>query len=217
MIQAVWSYIFDNPLQVLGTAIGILYLIQEIKASKWMWLSSIIMPIISLFVYWKAGLYADFGIDIYYVIIAIYGFCAWAWGGRSGGSSEGRSGTGSDSPGHHAELPISRTPLKLWPVLMAATVVIFFIIRWILVTYTDSTVPNADSFTTTLSIVAMVMLSRKWIEQWWVWAIVDAVSTGLYIYKGIYGYAGLYAVYTVLAFYGYFRWKKQMQAGGPVS
>ena len=78
-MEKVISYIADNPLQILGTAIGILYLIQEIKASKWMWLSSIIMPIISLFVYFKAGLYADFGIDIYYVVIAIYGFCVWKW------------------------------------------------------------------------------------------------------------------------------------------
>lgn len=205
-MEKVISYIADNPLQILGTAIGILYLIQEIKASKWMWLSSITMPIISLFVYFRAGLYADFGIDIYYVVIAIYGFCAWKWGGRSGGESSG-AGNGSETA---SELPVSRTPMLAWPALAAICVAVFFLIRWILVTYTDSTVPNADSFTTTLSIVSMFMLSRKWIEQWWVWAVVDAVSACLYVYKGIHAYAVLYVIYTVLAFYGYARWKKML-------
>lgn len=196
-MESILAYITENPLQILGTIIGVVYLVQEIKASNWMWLSSIIMPVISLFVYFKAGLYADFGIDIYYVIIAIYGFWAWKWGGKA-------------DKGKQTELPITKTPAKAWPWIAAACVVIFFAIRWILVSFTNSTVPNADSFTTTLSIVAMVMLSRKWIEQWWFWAVVDAASTCLYIYKGIYGYAGLYAVYTVLAFYGYARWAKKM-------
>lgn len=196
-MESIIAYIAENPLQILGTVIGVIYLIQEIQASKWMWLSSIIMPVISLFVYFKAGLYADFGIDIYYVIIAIYGFWAWKWGGKA-------------DKGSQTELPITKTPAKAWPWIAVACVVIFFAIRWILVSFTDSSVPNADSFTTTLSIVAMVMLSRKWIEQWWFWAVVDAASTCLYIYKGIYGYAVLYAAYTVLAFYGYARWTKKM-------
>lgn len=194
-METVIEYISNNALQLLGTAVGLLYLIQEIRASKWMWVSSIIMPIISLFVYFKAGLYADFAIDIYYVIIAIYGFCAWQWG-------SGKKGV---------ELPVARTPLKLWPLLASAAIVLFFAIRYVLMTWTDSTVPNADSFTTTLSIIAMVMLSRKWIEQWWLWFVVDAASVGLYIYKDIHAYALLYAFYTIMAVYGYFRWLKMMK------
>lgn len=193
--EAITTYVCGNPLQVLGTVIGVIYLVQEIRQSKWMWLSSIIMPVISLFVYYRAGLYADFGIDIYYVVIAVYGFWAWKWGNRK----------------QKTDLPVTRTPAKAWLALGAATAVIFVVIWWVLTTFTDSNVPVADSLTTTLSIVAMVMLSRKWIEQWWVWAVVDAASTALYIYKGIYGYAALYAAYTVIAFYGYARWKKTLQ------
>ena len=61
---------------------------------------------------------------------------------------------------------------------------------------TDSTVPLADSFTTALSIVAMWMLARKYLEQWIAWIAVDAVCVGLYAYKGIYLYSVLYALYT---------------------
>ncbi len=205
ILASVVSYIAGNPLQVAGTLVGVLYLIQEIKASKWMWITSIIMPLISVFVYFRAGLYADFGINVYYVVIAVYGFCSWKWGGRlKKGNPDG------GQPAKGGELEISGTPLKMWPVLAAASAAVFCLIYLVLVNFTDSTVPAADSFTTALSIVGMVMLSRKWIEQWWVWAVVDVASTGLYIYKGIYGYAVLYAVYTVLAFYGYARWYARM-------
>ena len=57
----------------------------------------------------------------------------------------------------------------------------------------------------------MWMLARKWVEQWLVWLVVDAVSTALYIYKGIPFYAVLYAIYTVIAWFGYRRWLRQME------
>ena len=78
---------------------------------------------------------------------------------------------------------------------------------------TDSTVPLADAFTTALSIVAMWMLARKYLEQWIAWIAVDAVCVGLYAYKGIYLYAVLYAIYTVIALIGYRNWRRMMTAG----
>ena len=55
------------------------------------------------------------------------------------------------------------------------------------------------------------MLARKWLEQWIAWILVDAVSCGLYIYKGVYFYSGLYGIYTVIAIFGYFEWKRKMK------
>ena len=79
-----------------------------------------------------------------------------------------------------------------------------------LTNFTDSTVPYIDAFTTSLSIVAMWMLARKYVEQWLVWIVVDAVSAGLYFYKGIPFYGVLYAIYTAVAYFGYRRWLRQM-------
>ena len=92
--------------------------------------------------------------------------------------------------------------------LAYATAQIF--ITWLLISYTDSTVPYADSFTTALSIVGMWMLARKYIEQWWVWCVVDVASSALYIYKGLYLTAILYAVYAIIAIFGYLKWKELM-------
>lgn len=188
------DYLRDNWIEILGTLCGVVYLYQELKASIWMWLTGIIMPVISLFVYYEAGLYADFGINIYYLIAAVYGFLVWQFGKKK----------------DQAELPITHTPRGKYWLLTLTFILCFVAIGFLLQAYTDSTVPWWDSFTTALSIVGMWMLARKWLEQWWTWVAVDAVSSALYIYKGIYFYAALYGLYTLIATYGYFKWKQLM-------
>lgn len=190
----------EQYIEILGTIVGIIYLWQEYHASIHLWVTSIIMPAIYLYVYYSAGLYADFGINVYYLVIALYGWMAW----RYGFSFTGKRG--GDEP-----LPISRTPLRRWVQLALLFIAAWVFIAWLLVTYTDSTVPYTDAFTTSLSIVGMYMLARKYLEQWWVWIVVDAVSSGLYIYKGLYFTAALYAVYAIIAIFGYRNWYRIMQ------
>ena len=187
-------------IEILGTAVGLIYLWLEYKASIYLWIAGIIMPAIYLFVYYNAGLYADFGINIYYLVIAIYGLIAW---------KTGFSITGKRS--EKKELAISHMPAKATIKALVAYLVAQFAIAWLLINHTDSTVPVADSFTTALSIVGMWMLARKYIEQWWVWCVVDVASGALYIYKELYFTAILYLFYAIIAIFGYFKWKKMMQ------
>lgn len=191
------EYLSSHALEILGVVLGIIYLIFEMKAWWPLWIISIIMPINSLFVYFKAGLYADFAIDIYYVLAAIYGLIVWLRGKRV-------------KDGAKEELPIVRTGAKSWAVYAGIFTVLFVGIAMVLIHWTNSTVPWADSFTTALSVIALWMLAHKQIEQWWVWFVVDLVSAALYFYKGIPFYGGLYFLYTVLAVVGYFQWKKKL-------
>ena len=187
-------------LEILGVITGVIYLWLEYRASIYLWIAGIIMPAIYLSVYYNAGLYADFGINIYYLLIAIYGWVAWKTGFTLFGSKEPKK-----------ELRISHTPHRRWIKVAVAFVVAMLLIAYILISHTDSTVPWSDSFTTALSIVGMWMLARKYIEQWWVWCVVDVASSALYIYKGLHFTAILYAVYAIIAIFGYFKWKKLMQ------
>ncbi len=84
-------------------------------------------------------------------------------------------------------------------------------IYWILVTFTDSSVPLADSFTTALSIVGVWALAHKYLEQWFVWIVVDVITCGLYFYKDIPFKASLYGLYVIIAIAGYFNWRKKMK------
>lgn len=183
------EYLSNNWLEIVGTIIGFVYLWQEVKASIWLWLTGIIMPTIYTVVFYKSGLYADFGIQVYYIIAALYGFLFWTFGKKQ------------EKP-----LPIVHTSARQGVILFLITVLIFIPIYLILTNFTDSTVPLYDSATTALSIVALWMLAKKHVEQWFVWIAVDAVSSALYFYKGIYFTAVLYAVYTVVAVYGYKKW-----------
>lgn len=190
------EYIQTNWLEILGTLVGLAYLYLEFKASIYLWLTSFIMPAIYIFVYYQHGLYADFGIQIYYLIASLYGFLVWKYGKKK----------------DERVLPITFTPKSYWPMIGVALFLIWGLIAWILVTFTNSNVPYWDSFTTATSIVGLWMLARKYIEQWFVWIAVDAVCTGLYIYKGIYFTAGLYGLYTLIAVFGYLKWRKMMVA-----
>ena len=104
----------------------------------------------------------------------------------------------------------SRTPLKRYLPLLLVFLAAFFGIAWILIRFTDSNVPWLDSFTTALSIIGMWMLARKYVEQWWAWIVVDVVCCGLYIYKELYFTSALYGLYSIIAIFGYFKWKQMM-------
>ncbi len=191
---------WDKILEILGFSVGLLYLWWEYHADWRMWYASMVMPAISMWIYFSKGIYADFAINIYYLVIAIYGFIVW-------------------TKGHHrtSQPQNSTTPITNIPPRMLLACVAVFLALWVglylILNYlTDSTVPIPDAFTTALSIVGMWMLARKYLQQWIAWILVDAVCTCLYWYKGIPLYAILYAIYTIIAFFGYRKWLKLMHS-----
>ncbi len=180
-------------LDILGFVVGLVYLILEYKASIWLWLASIIMPAIDMVLYFKAGLYADFGMAIYYCLAGVYGYAAWKWFKRDG--TEQR-----------AERPVTRYKRAHILPSAAALLLLWFGIWWMLTHWTNSTVPVADAFTTALSIVALWALAQKYAEQWLLWLVVDVVCCILYVRKGIPFKAAIYGLYTVVAIFGYRKW-----------
>jgi nicotinamide mononucleotide transporter len=135
------------------------------------------------------------GLNGYYLIISIYGWFLWS---REKGST-------ADGP------PVTRLEPRLGMLLGLITVAGFFAIGWSLDRFTDSPLPYWDAFTTAASFTATWMLARKILEHWIVWVIVDAVSMGLYLYRGLFPTLFLFAVYTVMAVTGFIQWKRSLQ------
>ena len=179
-------------LQIAGVALGLLYLWLEYKANIWLWIVGILMPCVHCVLYYQKGIYADCAMQAYYIIAGLYGLTIWLLGRKN-----------TKKP-----LRITHTPRSLVLYLLAIYVLLHIIIYLVLVLFTDSTVPFWDSMTTAMSMIAMWLLSRKYIEQWLVWLVVDVITAGLYLYKGIPLTAGLYTLYTTLAFVGYMRWRR---------
>lgn len=184
-------------LQIVGVALGLLYLWLEYRANTWLWVVGMLMPCVHSVLYFRSGLYADCAMQIYYIVAGLYGLTVWLVGHKR----------------KEQRLEIAHTPLRLVMPLVAIYAVLHTAIYFILVHLTDSSVPFWDSMTTAMSMVAMWMLSRKYMEQWLVWCVVDAVTVGLYLYKGIPLTAGLYTLYTTLAIAGYLRWKREIAVG----
>ena len=182
-------------LQIAGVCLGLLYLWLEYRADIRLWVVGIVMPLVHGALYWQAGLYADMGMNAYYVLAGLYGWIVWNNRPKKSKKS----------------FPVSHTPPRLVLPLAAVCAAVFAAISWMLVNWTDSTVPYWDAATTAMSVVAMWMLSRKYVEQWLVWLAVDIICCGLYIYKEIPFTAGLYGLYTVLAVAGYMRWLRQIK------
>ena len=186
-------------LDILGFVVGLVYLWLEYKACIWLWLASIVMPAIDLFLYYKAGLYADFGMAIYYVLAGVYGFLAWKFFKPA-----------VDGGPKPEERPVTHFKRRQILPALVSGLLLWWGIWWILVTFTNSTVPVADAFTTALSIVALWALAQKYAEQWLLWLAVDLVCCVLYVRKGIPFKAAIYGLYTVIAVFGYRKWIKMI-------
>lgn len=203
---------FEQIIEIVGTLVGLVYLYLEYKASIHLWVVSIIMPAIYLYIFFQAGLYADLGINLYYLLIAIYGWAAWKYRFRL--FSRGESSKAELNQSQSKELEISHATHRDWVKAAVGYLVAQFTIAWALSRFTDSDVVWADSFVSALSIVGMWMLARKVIEQWWIWLVVDLASVALFIYKDLYFTAALYFLYAVIAIFGYRKWKRLMQLQG---
>lgn len=188
----------DLYIEITAVAVGLLYLWLEYRASVYLWPVSVVMPAIYLYVYYNAGIYGNFWINIYYFLIALYGMWQWKYGGKA-------TASGKDA------IAITHLSLKGWLSALGVYAVAQTLILWGLTAYTDSTTAVLDSLTTALSIVGMWLLARKNIEHWWVWFVADIAGCALYIQGKLYPTAVLYALYAVVAIFGYLNWKRLMQ------
>jgi nicotinamide mononucleotide transporter len=196
IISKAFHWLFGNYIEILATITGLIYLVYSVKGNILLWPFGLITSALYVYVFFMSKIYADMGINIYYVIISIYGWIHWS----SGENSEKK------------ELPLSRLKLRLGLILGLITLIIFCIIAYFLKNFTDSDIAYWDAFVTAASITATWMLARKIMEHWLFWVVVDGISIGLYIYKGLYPTVLLFVVYTSLAVTGYHEWRKQWKA-----
>lgn len=181
-------------IEIFGAITGLAYLYFEIKQKVWLWPLGIITSSFYIYIFFASKFYADMGLQVYYLIISIYGWYHWLHGNNKTSKKE---------------LSISRINPKTIFATACITIALFVALQQILDKLTDSPIPIGDAFTTALSITATWMLARKIIEHWYLWVVINAVSLGLYIYKGLYPTSVLFLFNTVMSVVGYFQWKKQ--------
>ena len=192
------EFIAKHWLDIVTTILGLAYILLEYRASVWMWLVGFMMQALGIVLYYQKGLYADCGMEFYYLAMTVYGYWRWMHGTKRANNN--------------LPLQIRHFPKKLILPWLGIIAVVWFVIYLILTNFTNSNVPIADSFTTALSIIGIWALAHKYLEQWFIWIAVDVVTCGLYFFKDIPFKASLYALYVIIAVFGYFKWKKMVVA-----
>ena len=188
------NWFVENWIEIVAVVTGLAYIFLSIKQKISCWIFGIISSGLYLFVFFNSKIYADMALQAYYVIMGVYGWVHWAR---------------ADSFDDKKELPVlSLNRREKW-IALAVTLVLFVAIAQFLIHFTDSTVPWIDAFTTSLSFTATWMLTRKIIEHWLIWIVVNFVSIGLYFYRGLYVTIILFVILTIMAIVGYFDWKKE--------
>lgn len=226
------EFLSTHWLDIVTTILGLIYLVLEYRASIALWVVGIVMPAMDIYLYWSHGLYGDAGMAVYYTLAAIYGYAVWKFGAKwkrmlkckasgAAGSDKALEADGSDKAvdvagsdkavdaagGSSEELPITFFPRRLILRTLGFLLLAWAATYYVLVAYTNSTVPLLDAFTNALSFVGLWALARKYVEQWLFWIAVDVVCCYLYVVKGIPFKAGLYGLYVVIAVMGYRMWK----------
>jgi nicotinamide mononucleotide transporter len=186
------QWISARAVEIVAVVFSIAYLFFSIRQKILLWPMGMISAALYMVVFYQSKFYADMGLNGYYLVVSIYGWIHWQRGSAGEGST----------------LKISRITRKPALILGLLTLLAFLGIGWMLDRYTDSPIPFWDAFTTAVSFTATWMLARKILEHWILWIVVDTVSMGLYLYRGLYPTLVLFAIYTAMAIIGYIEWKR---------
>lgn len=183
----------QSLLEVSGVITGILCVYLAAKNRIWSWPLAIISVLIYVIIFTEARLYADAGLQIYFLIMNIYGWYFW-----------------SRKSDQQSKVPVSHISLKESLLSVLAISLFTAVLGTFLFKGTDASFPYVDSFCTACSIVAQLLLARKIIENWLIWIAVDIIYVGVYILKDLHLTAGMYTLYVFIAAIGYIDWKKNL-------
>jgi nicotinamide mononucleotide transporter len=170
------------------------------RENIWSWPTAIVSVAMYAFVFFRAGLYSDAGLQGFFFAISVYGWYEWLHGGEN-----------------RTRLHVSRATPKVWAVSAVVGVAFWIVLGFLTSKLQGVSLPFLDSALTTLSIVAQIMMTRKILENWILWIIADIVYVPMYVFKGLYPTAGLYAVFLVLAVMGLVQWRRSYQREHPVA
>lgn len=179
-----------SALEWLAFVLSVITVVLNIRQNHWAWLFAILSSAAYAVVFLDARIYGDMALQYVFISVSLWGWYQWRHGGAQ-----------------HGTLKVSRLSSRhlVWcgAGWLVATVAVVLVLK-----QTNTDVPLIDGFLTAGSLVGQLLLSRKKIENWHVWIIVDVLYVGLYCYKGLFLTAVLYAVFIVLAVVGLRAWQR---------
>ncbi|MCC6182697.1 MAG: nicotinamide mononucleotide transporter [Bacteroidia bacterium] len=171
---------------------GVLGVLLTIRQTIWCWPMALISVVISIIAFYQERLLGDMFLNIFYFFSGIYGWYYW-------------------NRKKDEQFIVSKTPKKLYLFLFVITLVQVVLYYFILHFFKSDKIVF-DSILTACSFTCTYMMIKKWIENWIFWLLIDGSYIMLYLVKDMPTYALLYAFFSIMVIYGYWQWKKQLNA-----
>ena len=181
-------------LEAVAVLTALVYIYFVTKENMLCWPAALISETIFVAICIQAQIYAETFLHAYYWLMAIYGL--WAWKGKRG---------------NRKELPITLWSMKSHALILISGSLLVGFTGFYLSTNTNAALPYLDSFTTVFSLIATYMVTRKVLENWLYWIIIDGASIYLYGSRELYLAAILSFLYAVISIFGYTNWKKKIK------
>lgn len=185
-------------MEIFTLVTGVIYIVLEIRQKNFMWVVGIATSIAAMWVFFRQGLYASFGLNTYYLITSFIGL--WHWRRDKGKIVEGGK---EDEEVIHLNRLTSKTMILSGIAVVAGT----FLLARVMVLF-ENPMSYMDSAVAVLSAVATWWLVKSYLGQWWLWIAADAMSTALCASQELWWMALLYALYSLSAIYGLYHWKR---------
>ncbi|HTL82703.1 MAG TPA: nicotinamide riboside transporter PnuC [Bacteroidia bacterium] len=185
-----------GALELTAIITALIYVVLATRANKWCWIFGIVSAAIYTWFNYSLTYYYDAGLSIYYMVIGFYGWYQWS----------AKKEKGKD------ELIIHFGGMKINVISILIGIIATIILGYLAKMYTPSTRPFFDASLTSFSLIATWMTTKKMIENWIYWVIIDAGYTILYFYSHKPSTALLNLIYTIIAIFGFFRWRKEMRS-----
>ncbi|WP_277964690.1 nicotinamide riboside transporter PnuC [Pseudomonas sp. RIT-To-2] len=189
-----------SNLEILAVLVNVLGVWLTARRTPWCWPVSVVAVLLYVWIFYDVKLYSDMLLQVLFVFLQGYGW--WRW--RTGRMAQGK-------------VRVEALPLNVAVISLLAGAVLSLLLGAAMAHFTDAAAPWLDATLTGYSLVASYWSARKFIANWWLWIVLDAVYTGLYYYKDLTLTAVLYAGFIVLAIYGLRAWQRdlaQQPAGG---
>ena len=199
MTELLWYPVFEifgapvTVVEVVGFVTGALCVWLAGRQNPWNWPVGLIQVSAYLVLFFQAGLFADSVLQGIYVVLGLWGWWNWI--------------RDREIPG---VLPVTRTPGSQWALMIGAGISATALIWWVLISFTPSVVPVADSITTVLSLLATYAMARKYLQSWWLWIAADVIYIPLYAYKGLWLTGLLYFIFLGLCILGLMQWRRSL-------
>lgn len=179
-------------IEAIAVIFGIASVWFEKKENILVYPVGLVSVILYIYITYQVQLFADMGINAFYFVMSIYGWYMWARGGKDG-----------------TPLPISYSGTKGNLVNGIGVIAVFFLLWFVLVSYTNSDVPVWDAMTTAFFVIGMYLMALKKIENWIAWMAGNFISIPLYAYKDLVFTSVQFFVFFIISVLGWMEWRRR--------